>query len=716
MHSGFPRAPAPDCNSPEGEKRPMMRMKKWKPVPRAILATAIATQLLLSSCVSRQAGQASLTGRVPTDKKAENPYGSADPESFAEYIRTVFRVSQKGTPDGLEREVHLLKENPHLAELSERVAADPSDLAARFELARGFEHAGSLSSAFQQYEEVLKIDPEDAAALYGMARIWFAWGDSVEALDAASDSLALNAHQSGASELIGRIYLGRNQPELALAAFERGLSRDRENARLTAGAGLAWERLGREDRAQEHLEKALTLDPSLDDARKELGAMLARQGLLADAYLHLRQVEGDAMALVRLGAILLTAGRYHQARKAFQEALEKDSSLEEARMQLSRVEAQLPPPSVVEIPAFSGREGTAYMAALPAPKRFDSEGFTVVGGLQAADIRRQLKSRVDLGSLASSGRHVVDLPMTRELGPPIQSHVVHLSDGVFHSSSTSLSETESSLKLEELEPLPVVVTLPSFQEPMPNVSMSELQQRVEVAEASQAEAPASTPAGPGEIAAVVTLDMAPTESASTQAVATGFPTAREAESEVAVATTVAEQATSDPRHETAARLAVELANLNGNILRLPLQLRLEEIRAIASPVVASPAGIVAPSASDRIPQIERTQSRFETPVQSSDSIVPKPISGPNDSPPLPDSSLDSETAAALLSAEPPVDPDALSGAKSIALQSAKPSGSGFWTPKWDLLHSPWTLQLLALLLMLLSIVAALGMRRRRMSE
>ncbi|HUG43095.1 MAG TPA: hypothetical protein VMN76_02535, partial [Acidobacteriota bacterium] len=85
----------------------MMQMKQWRPVPRAILATAFATQLLLSSCVSRQAGQASVTGRVPTDKKAENPYGSANPESFAAYIRTVFRVSQKSPQDGLEREAHV---------------------------------------------------------------------------------------------------------------------------------------------------------------------------------------------------------------------------------------------------------------------------------------------------------------------------------------------------------------------------------------------------------------------------------------------------------------------------------------------------------------------------------------------------------------------------------------------------------------------------------
>ena len=62
----------------------------------------------------------------------------------------------------------------------------------------------------------------------------------------------------------------------AEALFQRAIEQSPDNARFHAGHGYALYRLGQTDAAIENLERALALDPTLDEARSHLA--LARQG------------------------------------------------------------------------------------------------------------------------------------------------------------------------------------------------------------------------------------------------------------------------------------------------------------------------------------------------------------------------------------------------------------------------------------------------------
>ncbi len=77
---------------------------------------------------------------------------------------------------------------------------------------------------------------------------------------------------------LGRAYLAIHQPQEATGIFERVLELGPDSALNEADAGEAWMRAGQMDKAAEHLERAIRLDPLLLPAAEALANVYRARG------------------------------------------------------------------------------------------------------------------------------------------------------------------------------------------------------------------------------------------------------------------------------------------------------------------------------------------------------------------------------------------------------------------------------------------------------
>lgn len=111
----------------------------------------------------------------------------------------------------------------------------------------------------------------------------------------------LLAKQQGAaapaSMDIGVRLIRANQPEMAIDAFSRVITRDGVSAEALTGLGVAYHRMGRPGQAERLFKSAVELDPNAPAARNNLGVVLYDDGAYAAAHSEFER------------AFALTAGR-----------------------------------------------------------------------------------------------------------------------------------------------------------------------------------------------------------------------------------------------------------------------------------------------------------------------------------------------------------------------------------------------------------------------
>ena len=146
---------------------------------------------------------------------------------------------------------------------------------------------GDVLSQLQRYDEALAawqralaLDPEPAAAFslhLSMGRAAWARDRSADAAAVHYErALQIDAHRPGVLADLASLRIAQARYEDAIERFQAAIAMAPETAKFHAGMGYALYRLGRADAAVESLERALALDPTLDEARSHLA--LARQG------------------------------------------------------------------------------------------------------------------------------------------------------------------------------------------------------------------------------------------------------------------------------------------------------------------------------------------------------------------------------------------------------------------------------------------------------
>src|SRR5262245_1733282 len=142
---------------------------------------------------------------------------------------------------------------------------------------------GALADAASRYRQVLQETPEHPQALYQLAVIACQWGDFGEGIELAQRSLASEAAQPRAQNLLGMALSRTGRHEDALASFERAIAVAPDFADAHGNRASALMELGRLEEACADYERAVALQPGSIGDWLNLGTVLHRLGRHDDA-------------------------------------------------------------------------------------------------------------------------------------------------------------------------------------------------------------------------------------------------------------------------------------------------------------------------------------------------------------------------------------------------------------------------------------------------
>ena len=217
------------------------------------------------------------------------------------------KVAQKQLPDAQELAETLIKKYPNdsdaiairatlklfvgkpeeqagaIADLQSTVSKMPDNFVLRFNLGRGLLQQGNTQAAQAQFQESIKLRPEYIPPRLALAQIQLQARDWSKALTSGNEILAINS-----SNISARLI--RTSALMGMAAFTQ---------------------------ARQELEETLSLYPSSNDARYQLGFIDFQEKKFADAEKQFRQLyetnPADSRGLMGLCEIFMARGDFDSA-------------------------------------------------------------------------------------------------------------------------------------------------------------------------------------------------------------------------------------------------------------------------------------------------------------------------------------------------------------------------------------------------------------------
>ena len=230
-------------------------------------------------------------------------------------------------------------------------AADETAGAPHFWLARLALHVDDAPAALEHLERGIHADPRHVASRLQAGQLYYGRGDlndAAEHLEKIIEELAAQAsddERGHSLHLMGLVHQARQESEQAINLFTRALSTDSSRTETLRALAEEYERAERYDEALTFF----TTDENLgqEDPEVMLGIVRSHMGLeqWQSAITKLEQGEEqfpeDARFPYNLGRLNWQRGTVHEAREAFERAIEIDPGLFHARTSLARLAYQL---------------------------------------------------------------------------------------------------------------------------------------------------------------------------------------------------------------------------------------------------------------------------------------------------------------------------------------------------------------------------------------
>ena len=258
------------------------------------------------------------------------------------------------------------RDDEALTELRWIVERQPEHTQAQLLRAELFLRAGELDRAIAAAQTVLRQDPRSARALFLVGQARAARGDHVQAAESFEKALESKPYYAQARYALALAYrrTGRGKDAAQQLAIHQRLGqapppRDDDplmdevealnhSARAEVAAGSIAARAGELDKAIEHFEKALEMNPRLAAARSNLILLYGRTRRLNQAEHHYQQAiavsPNGAEAHANWGRALLQEGRVPEAAAALEMAVAAAPHSVQARLQLGQIYERLERP------------------------------------------------------------------------------------------------------------------------------------------------------------------------------------------------------------------------------------------------------------------------------------------------------------------------------------------------------------------------------------
>ena len=177
---------------------------------------------------------------------------------------------------------------PTLNELTQAVAQNPQDPQAHYFLGLKYESLGKTKKAIEEYKKALSLKPDDEKALYSLGRFMGELGQSEQAIKLIQKALKLKPDFVEARSLLAAIYgkqgvafMEQGNLDAAKEAFEGGIQAKggtAETEALRNNLGCLYVRENRLDQAIGTFQEVLQQNPNVAQARYNLALLYYSQG------------------------------------------------------------------------------------------------------------------------------------------------------------------------------------------------------------------------------------------------------------------------------------------------------------------------------------------------------------------------------------------------------------------------------------------------------
>ncbi len=184
-----------------------------------------------------------------------------------------------------------------------------------------------------------ELPPKDAAQVcLSVAAMEESKGHSAEAIDQYEKARLYDPSLKDIGRHLAVLYDRMGKAEAALKEYRRALEASPRDADLHNDLGYFYYQRGKWAEAETSFRASLALGEDNPRAWNNLGMTLAQERRYEDSLAAFLKAVGPADAYCNLGFVYMTQGNREEARRAYRQALEQDSTLEVARAALAKLE------------------------------------------------------------------------------------------------------------------------------------------------------------------------------------------------------------------------------------------------------------------------------------------------------------------------------------------------------------------------------------------
>lgn len=261
---------------------------------------------------------------------------NALPEDAELRLKLGLALRQSGRPDEAAEQVQ---------QLEGLVERNARDWQSRLALGTLYEAGNQMVQALDQYSQTVQLVPYNPDVQFRLGQAYRKAGQAQDALDAFDRLLQLPGGEAyaGAYVQMGMAHEALGQLAAAEAQYQRAieLSSGSQLASAHFQLGDLYRKQGRIDEAIDHLEQALSLDPTFTEARLQLGVAYQAAGDTAKAQEVIVSVVDDsasnsravAQAYTKLGDLAQAQGDVATAQAQYQAAKDADPTYANAFVQ-----------------------------------------------------------------------------------------------------------------------------------------------------------------------------------------------------------------------------------------------------------------------------------------------------------------------------------------------------------------------------------------------